>query len=507
MDRIQMPSAGIIGLDGDIRATAAIQSSEAMDDLDPEEPKDLLSRTAWTQALARSLVGDPSRADDLAQESWLAALSQMSGPARRRVIPRSWFRRVIRNLSNLALRGDAHRRSREEQVARPEAVPSAAEVVEQAERHRIVVEAVMELREPLRSTVLFRYFSGFSVAAIASRTGASPGAVRMRLSRALETLRTRMDQRYGADGRSWLLALTPLAARPIGTSAAGAGILLMSTKTTAISAAALFLLGGVWLAGLRIWSSGHSSEESPVELGGRSTGADGSFVQQGSPRAMAGPPNHGSRREADWRGEAEDRKTTPQDPCPEARTGEAEAPGTTGALVESVSAQLMDGSATLHSILDLSVACLKHLDPQAASTLDDGSLRIPPQEIPGVQDGHLTVFPIGSDGSERYQLTVNAPSIVELLAFDPGAAGELRIQYGFLLDDPEYCSAALHNRFPYTPDACRRLQGLENLRVGGIYTATRSEARWIPLDVSIDISEEGVPFRKEGWPSRACRGP
>lgn len=34
----------------------------------------LLQHASWLQNLARTLVGDPARADDFVQETWLAAL-------------------------------------------------------------------------------------------------------------------------------------------------------------------------------------------------------------------------------------------------------------------------------------------------------------------------------------------------------------------------------------------------------------------------------------------------
>ncbi len=167
------------------------------------------------QGLAANLVQDPAGAEDVAQDTMLAALA---GPPRRLDDVRSlraWLRRVATNLANLARRRSARRRRREEVVARPEAVSSAAEAVEHASQLRRVVEAVLELDEPYRSTVLLRYFDGLTTEQIARRTAATPVATRKRLSRGVERLRQRLDEESGGNRRAWIAAMLPFARRSI----------------------------------------------------------------------------------------------------------------------------------------------------------------------------------------------------------------------------------------------------------------------------------------------------
>jgi DNA-directed RNA polymerase specialized sigma24 family protein len=73
----------------------------------------------WVQGLARSLVGDPNLAQDIAQETWLTA----------------------------------------PEVA---VTPTAADIVECGEVQQEVAVAVMSLAEPYRSVVLYRYLDGLS---------------------------------------------------------------------------------------------------------------------------------------------------------------------------------------------------------------------------------------------------------------------------------------------------------------------------------------------------------
>src|SRR5690348_1752296 len=110
-----------------------------------ENPPDiavLLAHASWVRKLARSLVADPSDADDLVQETWVAALR---GGYREDVAPRSWLAAVIRNLAAQGRRGHAAREARERRAARDEALPDDAELVERAQLEQRLVSLVLEL--------------------------------------------------------------------------------------------------------------------------------------------------------------------------------------------------------------------------------------------------------------------------------------------------------------------------------------------------------------------------
>jgi RNA polymerase sigma-70 factor (ECF subfamily) len=173
----------------------------------------LLAQSGWVRGLAQNLVQDPAGAEDVVQDTMLAALA--SPPQRVDDVRslRAWLSRVATNLANLTTRRSARRRSREEVVARPEAVSSAAEAVEQAGQLRLVVDAVLELDEPYRSTVLLRYFDGLTTEQIAERTAATPVTVRKRLSRGIERLRRRLDEGSDGNRRQWIAAMLPFVRR------------------------------------------------------------------------------------------------------------------------------------------------------------------------------------------------------------------------------------------------------------------------------------------------------
>src|SRR5688572_14341405 len=83
---------------------------------DPEET--LRQHGGFVRAVARRLVLDDSRADDVSQQTWLAALEHP--PSRERGI-RAWFATVARNFSFRSHREDRRRAERERLSARSEA--------------------------------------------------------------------------------------------------------------------------------------------------------------------------------------------------------------------------------------------------------------------------------------------------------------------------------------------------------------------------------------------------
>ena len=150
------------------------------------EPATLLRETAWLRGLLRSLVRDADAADDLAQETWLRAVRR--DPEERDGL-RPWLRRTAERLAFRFVRRDSGRRLRDEDAARPEATPATADLVARVDLHRRLVDEVLRLEEPARTTVMLRFFEGLKPGAIAKAQGVPVATVRTRLRRALERLR------------------------------------------------------------------------------------------------------------------------------------------------------------------------------------------------------------------------------------------------------------------------------------------------------------------------------
>ncbi len=162
--------------------------------------EELLEDQAWLRRLARSLVRDPSLADDLVQEGWLRALTNPPG---RHV--RSWWRAVLVRRAIDLRREAERRRAREGRVPAPEA-PSD-DLLERVEMQEAVAHAVRGLPEPYRGAILLRYFEGLPPRAIARRLGIPVETVRTHLKRAHAMLREGLDR----ERRDWKGAMLLLA--------------------------------------------------------------------------------------------------------------------------------------------------------------------------------------------------------------------------------------------------------------------------------------------------------
>jgi len=192
------------------------------------------------RALARELVRDVHRADDVAQEACVAALRR--GPDEPRAIG-AWLVAVVRRLAALSRRETARRARREQLAARPEAEPATVDVVARLALHRRVVDAVESLDEPCRTALLLRYYDGLPPRAIAARLSVPVKTVQSRLDRGLEKLRARLVGEFCDERGGWTSALAPLVWM-------GVTSVNVKTKLTLVAASVL-LLGSVGVIALR----------------------------------------------------------------------------------------------------------------------------------------------------------------------------------------------------------------------------------------------------------------
>jgi RNA polymerase sigma-70 factor (ECF subfamily) len=222
----------------------------------------LLEDAAWVRALARTLAADAGLAEELEQETWAAVL-RSRGDVRGALRP--WLAQVMRNAARGIARSTANRRAREFAAAKAERQPSAAELVERAELQRVVVEELLALEEPFRSTVLCCYLEGLAPAELAARLGLPAATVRSRLSRALATLRIRLGRRLGIEPERLAPALVVLG----GPGSVGKGALalggMFAVKKLVAALVAVVLVG---LVGWRAWDSAQPelSGSAPVEI-------------------------------------------------------------------------------------------------------------------------------------------------------------------------------------------------------------------------------------------------
>lgn len=166
---------------------------------DPAEAApDLLAHAEGVRRLARSLVRDFDRAEDVAQEALLRGVEK---PPHAGWSPRAWLSGVVRHVAASMARGDRRRIERERRAARPEAVPSVADAVARVAEQRRVLEAVLSLDADSRVVVVLRFFEGMPPREIARRLDLPVETVRTRIKRALARLRDRLQAAHG-DRRS-----------------------------------------------------------------------------------------------------------------------------------------------------------------------------------------------------------------------------------------------------------------------------------------------------------------
>ena len=206
----------------------------------------LIEHEGFVRSLAKSLVSDHALADDLAQDTWVAALRR---PPTGRGAVRGWLARVMRNQLRNRLRGDARRYDRETVVARDEIDDRTRTLQDRLGTQQLVVEAVLALPQKLRSVVLLHFYDGISLAEIARRRGVPAATVRSQLKRALDQMRERLDEIHSGGRESWsalLLAFDrdeSLALSAAAGSGVGIGIGIGAIALAVLAVVVISLLG------------------------------------------------------------------------------------------------------------------------------------------------------------------------------------------------------------------------------------------------------------------------
>jgi RNA polymerase sigma factor (sigma-70 family) len=223
----------------------------------------LLEHSDWLAALARQLVRDGDAAEDLAQRTWLAALER---PPFQIASARQWLASVMRNFARQERRAGARREGREAVAARPEALPSTLDVFERATLQRKVADAVLELDEPYRETILLRFFDGLPPREVARLQGVPVDTVRTRTARAIDKLRAKLDASFEGGRGAWSALVLAWTGPSTSLSAPLGAALLMNLKVKLIVVAlSLTAAFAVWW-GTR--DTAASPERGPVAASG-----------------------------------------------------------------------------------------------------------------------------------------------------------------------------------------------------------------------------------------------
>lgn len=208
---------------------------------------------ALVQAVLYNATGDWSRSRDLAQETFIAAwkdLRSLREPERLK----SWLCGIARNLANNAIRSSSRfiEQPLEQagSLAQPEAHP--LEAILDREEERLVWEALHEIPDTYRETLILYYWEQQSAQQVAERLDLSEDTVKQRLSRGRKLLKSQVESMVEGvlsrvkPGRAFTVAV--MAALPAALpTAASAGIALAAAEgSTASKAAAGLALGGAF---------------------------------------------------------------------------------------------------------------------------------------------------------------------------------------------------------------------------------------------------------------------
>jgi len=138
---------------------------------------------------------DPELAEELTAQTFCNAatsINRLRGDARQ---IRVWLLRTATNLANTHYRRNRLRASFLRRLAGarpPTSVTEAAPGPSSDQRLARIRSVLLALRPKLQTVVVLRYYSKMSFADIATVVGCREGAVRARLSRAVEEMRTRL---------------------------------------------------------------------------------------------------------------------------------------------------------------------------------------------------------------------------------------------------------------------------------------------------------------------------
>jgi len=204
-------------------------------------------------AIAYSILGDLSRSEDVAQESFLAAWKQL-GQLQDLAKFKSWLCGITRNLAAQAIRKDRKTEPLEASGPIPSAERSPDDQAVSHEEQRLVWNALEALPDSYREPLVLYYRDEESVARVAAALDLSEDAAKQRLARGRDMLRAEMllivEKALRRSRPGAIFTLAVLGALPgMGAAAASAATLGATGKTAAPLAAAAVksgLLGGLF---------------------------------------------------------------------------------------------------------------------------------------------------------------------------------------------------------------------------------------------------------------------
>lgn len=141
------------------------------------------------------MLGNRQDAEDAVQEAFLRAYRAL-GRYRERDLFRSWLYRILANQCRSAARRRHRHEGRLDPDADPSSVPMPAEGLDTAFVDDALMRAIGGLDPNMREAFLLKHVEGLEYQEMAVVTGASVSALKMRVKRACDALRPKLEAIY-----------------------------------------------------------------------------------------------------------------------------------------------------------------------------------------------------------------------------------------------------------------------------------------------------------------------
>ena len=246
---------------------------------EPLDPDALAEHLEGVRRLARTLVRDDHEADDVVQDTMVAALESRIHV---RSGLRAWLSGIARNMARRKARSAGRRAKYEGAASGAGAAPATADVIVRAAEQSRVLDLLVRMEEPYRSAVLLRFVEGLPPREIAKRMGLPVETVRTHVKRGVQRLREQLAAAHGGHAGERRAALALAAKEPLGAAHARAVALARA------SGLAVLLIVGAAL----LWGFSRDSAEEADPASSYLADAENPVVPDGTgadPRAPAAP--------------------------------------------------------------------------------------------------------------------------------------------------------------------------------------------------------------------------
>ncbi len=378
----------------------------------------MLAQTDWVRALVRSLGADEATADDALQDAWVVTLRRPPAEDSSETNLRAWLAQVVRRFGVSQQRSERRRAHREQRAARSEYLPSTAAVVEREELRRRIVEAVLALEDPYRSTLLLHFFEGASAAQIARKHDVPASTVRNRVRRGLDALRLRFERERGTEWRTWATAILPIAGTPTAAKSVIGGVIVWTKSNLTVAVACIAALSYVTWRTLAAPDSRAPASGAPAQVALASN--DGASSARADSEQLVGEDlrTGAPRHEASGDAPAGD---PPVEETPKVAHAAPPISADFLSAAEELAGSVFRGPIDQQKAVDLLGDALKTLEDGEREQLDDGSWKFTlPSSDPRASVTLLAIPSVRGGGDIK--LEIRRPDA----AFFPGNTADVR---------------------------------------------------------------------------------